>query len=487
MFLKRNPLDKSKCVVERRPFDSTDDLVKVLPITAKNASAVPLMPIISGERISIICSSDDEDSSSIVDLDEEDDSGLIHSRPILMPFDMSRPQIRIHPFNMMGGMPMNSAIGPIPFPMMNRMIPPRSMRPQLPFNLNPSSFDFNNALLEQRLLNPLNVPPPPPPQMRSPFQAFPAGQPFRFPESNLRQMRPVSPPPPPFQSFHQRPLDSHAMAEKRFNLPSGLVPDNSQEKSHVPEHRGMDTTTGPFRPSLVTARPVPLFRERQPSPDFPSFPEGLLSLLEELPGILANEEQQQPAQRLSIQPGQPDLPVFRVPKFLLSTAGPKEVEANAEKRNGPIPLPARPVTLPFLQVPPLPAALVAKERSAPIPVNIPFLNVRNAAPSAPSPTGPAPDRRQSRSSFFERLMDSILSPVNNRNPSKNEKSSSVDSVPPVDIRAAQPVRTGGRGLRTMPENGPILDRGIVVARPIVPEDEAIAPEQDRRARAHCNF
>jgi hypothetical protein len=63
----------------------------------------------------------------------------------------------------------------------------------------------------------------------------------------------------------------------------------------------------------------------------------------------------------------------------------------------------------------------------------------------------------------------------------------VDSAPPVDTRAAQPVRTGGRGLRTMPENGPILDRGIVVARPIVPEDEAIAPEQDRRARAHCNF
>lgn len=482
MFLKRNPLDKSKCVVERKPFDSTDDFVKILPITSKNASAVPLMPIISGERISIICSSDDDENMS--DMDEEDDSGLIHSRPIMMPFDLSRPQMRIHPFGMMGGMPMNSPNGPMPFPMMNHMMqpPPRSMRPQLPLNLTPPSFDFNNALLEQRLLNPFNVPPPPSP-MRSPFQSFPAGRPFRFPEVNLRQMHPISPPPPQFQPFHQRPLDSHAMAEKRFNLPSDLVPDNSQEKSHVPEHRGMDTA-GPVRPSLVTVRPIPLFREREPSPDFPSFPEGLLSLLEELPGILGAEEPQ-PVQRLSIQPGQPDLPVFRVPKFLLSTPGPKEVEASTEKRNGPAQLPARPVTLPFLQVPPLPAALVAKERSAPIPVNIPFLNVRNSAPSAPNPMIPAPDRRQGRASFFERLMDTILSPVSNRQPSsKNEKSSSVESA---DIRAAQPVRTGGRGLRTMPESGPVVDRGIIVARPIAPEEEAIAPEQDRRARAHCKL
>jgi hypothetical protein len=98
---------------------------------------------------------------------------------------------------------------------------------------------------------------------------------------------------------------------------------------------------------------------------------------------------------------------------------------------------------------------------------------------------PAPDRRQGRASFFERLMDSILSPVSNRHPSsKNEKSSSVESA---DTRAAQPVRTGGRGLRTMPESGPVVDRGIIVARPIAPEEEASAPEQDRRARAHCKL
>lgn len=487
MFLKRNPLDKSKCVVERRPLDGAEDYVKVLPITAKNATAVPLMPIISGERISIICSSDED---SITELNEEDDSGLIHSRPIFMPFDM-HPPISINPFNMMGGMPMNSmsAIGPIPLMMNpNQMMPPRSMRPTLSLNLTPP-FDLNNALLEQRLLNPLNVPPPPPPpQMRSPFQAFPAGRPFRFPEANLRQMRPfgpVSTPPPPqfqpFQQFQQRPFDGHAMAEKRFNLPSDLIPDNSQEKSHVPEHRGMNSD--PIRPPLVTARPVPLFRERQRAPDFQGLPESLLSLVEDLPGILGAEEPQ-PVQRLSIRPEQPNLPVFRVPKFLLDTPRPKVAEgvSSTEMPSGPVQLPNRPVTLPFLQVPPLPAALVGKERSAPIPVNIPFLNVRNAAPPVPSQMA-APDRRQGRASFFERLMDSILSPVNNRHPPKNEKSPSGESVP-ADTRATQPVRTGGRGLRTMPENGPALDGGIIVARPVTPEDESIAPEQDRRARAH---
>lgn len=487
MFLKRNPLDKSKCVVERRPLEGAENYVKILPITAKNATAVPLMPIISGERISIICSSDEE---SITELDEEDDSGLIHSRPIFMPFDM-RPPMRIHPFNMMGGMPMNSmsAIGPIPLMMNpNQMMPPRSMRPPLSLNLNPP-FDLNNALLEQRLSNPLNVPPPP--QMRSPFQAFQAGRPFRFPEANLRQMRPfgpLSPPPPPpqFQPFHQRPFDSHAMAEQRFNLPSDLIPDNSQEKSHVPEHRGM--SSDPIRPPLVTGRPTPLFREHQRRPDFQGLPESLLSLLEDLPGILGAEEAQ-PVQRLSNQQEQPNMPVFRIPKFLLNTPRPNPVEgpSSTEMPSGPVQLPGRPVTLPFLQVPPLPAALVGKSRSAPIPVTIPFLNVRNAAPPVPSQMA-ALDRRQGRSSFFERLMDSILSPAgNNRQPSRNEKSSSVDTVS-ADTRAAQPVRTGGRGLRTMPHNGPLMDSGLIVARPVVPGDDSIAPEHDRRARAHCkNF
>lgn len=489
--MKRNPLDKSKCVVERRPIDGDDDIVKVLPITAKNASAVPVLPFIAGERISIICSEDEDD----LNLDEDD--GLIRSRPILMPFGM-RPPMRMQPFNPMGGLPLSSmsVIGPIPLMMnagqmmnagnmMNHgpMMPSRSMSPPLPLNLTPPPFNLNNALLmEQRSFNA----PPPSTPMRSPFQSFPAGQPFRFPENFNRQMRPLGPLTPiqrpvpfpnQFQPFQQpqRLFSGPTIAENRFNLPSETIPDNSQEKSHVPEHRMNSETELPITtPSSRT----PIFRERQPmNPFLPEFPEGLLSLLDDLPGLLGTEKIQ-PTERLSIQPGQQNMPVFRLPKFLLSTPRPLEV-STTEIPTGPVQLPARPVTLPFLQVPPFPAAL-AKERSAPIPVNIPFPSVRNQAVNPP--TSPAaPERRQGRASFFERLMDSILSTGNNKGPTKMEKSSS-DSMP-LETRALPPIRTGGRGLR-MPEDGALSD-GIIVARPIAVEGEAIAPEQDRRARSHC--
>lgn len=82
MFMKRNPLDKSKCVMERRPFgavapghdSTTESLVRTLPITAQNASSIPIFPVISGERISIICSDDGDDD------DEGDDSGIIPAK-----------------------------------------------------------------------------------------------------------------------------------------------------------------------------------------------------------------------------------------------------------------------------------------------------------------------------------------------------------------------------------------------------------------------
>lgn len=456
MFMKRNPLDKSKCVVERRPIDGQDDFVKVLPITAKNASNVPLIPFVTGERISIICSTDDEDSSA------DEDDGLIRSRPIIMPFGM-RPPMR---FNSLGGLPnLNSmsVIGPIPL-MMNpgQMMPSRSIRPQLPLNLTPPPFN----MLEQRNFNI-----PPPPQMRgSPFQNFPAGQPFRLPEPFNRQLGPMSRPNPfppqfqPFQPFQHRPFPDipNNMAEKRFNIPSEVVSDNSQEKSHVPEHR-MNA-----EPELPSTPRTPIFRERQPNPMIPELPEGLLSLLEDLPDILgAPEQEHQPTERLSTPPGQPNMPVFRIPKLLLNS--PRRDVVPSEIPNGPVQLPARPVTLPFLQVPPFPAAL-AKERSAPIPVNIPSVNI----PVNPANSQTAPDRRQGRASFFERLMDSILS-TGKGAPLKIEKSSS-DSMP-IETRALPPIRTGGRGLR-MPEDG------IIVARPI--EVEPAAPE-DRRARSHCKF
>ena len=73
MFMARNPLDKSKCFVERKPIEG--DMIRTLPITAKNASSIPLFPVVSGERISIICSSSDEDDS-----DMDSDSGIIPAR-----------------------------------------------------------------------------------------------------------------------------------------------------------------------------------------------------------------------------------------------------------------------------------------------------------------------------------------------------------------------------------------------------------------------
>ena len=443
--------------MERRPIDGADDFIKVLPITAKNATAVPLMPVVSGERISIICSSDDAEQ----DLDED----LIQSRPI-SPFGM-RPPMRINPFGSMGPINSMSVIGPIPFMMNagnmmhNPMVLSRTMSPPLPLGLTPPPFDLNNALLlEQRAFNV-----PPPPMMRSPFQPFSAGRPPLF---SGNQMRPLGPNPfsQQFQSFPP-PRPFEMPTEKRFNFPSDL-PDNSQEKSHVPEHR-MNSDPEIL---ITSTQRTPIFRERQPSPILPDFPD-LLGLLEDLPDILGEEPK--PDERLSVQPGQPELPTFRIPKFLLNAPAPN-VQA------GPVQQPTSPVTLPFLQVPPFPAALAGKERSAPTPVNIPFLNVRSAVtpPTAVTPP-PAPERRQSRS-FLERLMDSIFLSGNNRQ-SKSMKPA-TDAMP---IRPDQPaIRTGGRGLRLPDERIP---DGIIVARPIESEvDDAIAPEQDSRAKSHhCKF
>lgn len=325
--------------------------------------------------------------------------------------------------------------------------------------------------MEQRNFNLPQMPP------RSPmFQGFPSGQPFRLPEPfNRQQFGPgMSRPnlfPTQFQPFQQRPFpdmihnnNNNMAGEKRFNIPSEVVSDNSQEKSHVPDHRIH------AEPELPSTLRTPIFRERQPIPDFP---EGLLSLLEDLPDILAAPEQNhQPTERLSTPPGQPNMPVFRIPKLLLNNNTPprRDNVAQSDIPSGPVQLPARPVTLPFLQVPPFPAAL-ARERSAPIPVNIPSsLNIPVNPPQTPQT---APDRRQGRTSFFERLMDSILS-TGKGTPSKIEKSS--DSMP-VEAIVIPPVRTGGRGLR-MPEDG------IIVARPIESDLEPAAPE-DRRARSHC--
>ena len=481
MFLKRNPLDKSNCVVERRPIDGSDDFVKVLPITPKNASDVPLMPIVSGERISIICSSDDDIT------DTEDDSNLIPSRPIILPFGLGRSPMKISPFDL----PFDtmSVIGPIPLMMnpgriMNHgpMMMPKAMRPQLPLNLTPPPVDLTNSFLEQRAFN------MPPPHMRSPFQAFPAARPFRMPEPISRQIRPFGPVmPSPFQSFPQRPFGLPILSsEKRINLPTDLEPENSQEKSHVPEHRNIDSVL-PITPSTPSFQ---LNEQHQQFPLLPPIPEGLLGLLEDLPDIIAaEEEEEKSADGPSKRPEHQNVPVFRMPKMMLSPpTGPRI--ASAEAPSGPVPLPAHPVTLPFLQVPPFPAAL-AKERSAPTPVNIPFLNVRNVV-STPNSPNAKPEQRQGRPSFFERLMDSILSVGNNNknNNNSNNRASkdlkvSTDSMP-VETRATvEPVRTGGRGLR-MPEDGHLTE-GLVVARPIDSHDEITAPEQDRRGRSHCKL
>lgn len=84
MFMARNPLDKSKCVVQRTPFGASADheTTTTLPITSENASSIPIFPIISGERISIICSGDGDDAT---EEDDEDDSGIISARYLKKP------------------------------------------------------------------------------------------------------------------------------------------------------------------------------------------------------------------------------------------------------------------------------------------------------------------------------------------------------------------------------------------------------------------
>lgn len=475
MFLKRNPLDKSKCVVERKPLGGADDLIKVLPITAKNASALPLMPFVTGERVSIICSSDDDETSI------EDDSGLIQSRPIA-PFGMRPPPMMSHSMGHIG-MPVNpvmSVMGPFPFAMNQSPVLPflRNLRPMTPpFHLQQQQLQqqqlhqqqlHQQQLHQQQLINSImaeqrnfNIPPPP---MRNPFANLAAPRPLpHLPE--LTPNRPLFPMPQPPQSFQPpRPLFS-APIDRRVPFPMPM-PENSQEKSHVPEQR---VTIAPLDqnplvppPAPTTQRPAVRMPER-PRPIIPGLPVGLLTLLRDLPH--AGPTDQPPHQRLSIQPGQQSAPLFRIPKPLVNHPEPSEAPQDT-----PAQQPARPVTLPFLQVPP-------SAKDAPIPVSVPFLRIRPIS-ARPNEEPSRSDRRLgSPSAFFERLIDTLLS----NGPSRQAKSMKMPDSVPMEARNSAPIRSGSRGLR-MPADGPVPDE-LVVARPVdSAEDEA--PRQDRRGRSH---
>jgi len=457
MFLKRIPSDKSKCVVERRPIgsdSSAEDLIKVMPFDSKNMGES--LPIVAGESVSIICSSDDDEESD----DEEAILPPSH-RPMLIPFGMRPPQSRFPVDQMM--------MGPFPLMMNNNgggmSLPPlrNLMRPN-PFGMQPPPMNNinTNDLFEQRNSNfPLL------PLVRSPF-----------PQADRPQFRPF-----PGNAFPQQPSRPIIQAVPQFRVPLStstppastttekqiIVPDlldNSQEKSHVPEHR-MNSPPETFVPHRN-----PIFRmpERQSNPILPPFPEGLLSLLEDLPDIFPAEDDEDNSSEHSEENEQPhriSVPIFHVSSKPLLTIPPTNQEASSKvgspDNNKPaVPFGARPVTLPFLQVPPRSDA--ARQRALPMPMNIPFMNLGSIQPP-PKPDG---ERRQEHPSFFERLIDSLLSVGNDNN-----------KPAPAPVKPQPAIRAGSRAMR-------LDEPSVILARPLEVGQEPISPPaiKDRPSDSH---
>lgn len=404
-----------------------------------------------------------------------------------VPFGM-RPPTRFPIDSMM--------MGPFPLMMNNNnggMLPPlRNLLRPMSFGMQPPPMNNNNQLLNAAVNNDLfeqrNSNFPLLPLVRSPFPQGERPQFRPFPGNSFNPQQPFMSRPIiqavpqfriPLSSSTPQAAPITSTTEKQFILPDLL--DNSQEKSHVPEHR-MNSPPE----TMVPPPRNPIFRmpERQSNPILPPFPEGLLGLLEDLPDIFPAEDDDdedsssEHSEELE-QPKRISVPIFHVSSKPLLTIPPAP-EASNKVGGAPdntnlkpaVPFGVRPVTLPFLQVPPRSDA--ARQRALPMPINIPFMNLRNVQQPPPKPDG---ERRQDPPSFFERLIDSLLS-VGNENNNNNKPVQTIESKP-----LTTPIRGGSRAMR-------LDEPSVILARPLEVGQEPISPPaaiNDRPSDSHCKF
>lgn len=435
----------------------------------------------------------------------------------------------------MGAMPfpVNSIVGPFPilikqnditFPMRN-LQPVQTMPPFLVANR------FNDADRSVSL-----------PPLRSLFQPdrISSGIPLRLPFANI----PVRTMGIPFPQA-QQPMPFR-IPESRANFPSGPEmpphfvqlnsPFNVAEQNLLNQRRFGPVDHPNLQRMMVPSSP-PQFSIPQRSIHAPlfSFPERKFNPAQSIHSS-ESEESDESEEDSDVRSGPihlplPKVPLFRVPRPVASTAVPPTntnttskipsavLTPPAESDDVPRPLavqsppvPARPVTLPFLQVSnrqarvlPLPAG--PGERSAPAPVRLPFLNVLHPPPAeatTPAATAKKDERPLNPVTLFERLMGSLLAgtrpeqrlvvvtpPAEARRSSAENGADPRPNIPNIarlmspSIRSAvpegSPTPLVARGLR-LPLDAPDFQNG---RSPIVAKPFDGFSAQQNQGRSHC--
>lgn len=332
-----------------------------------------------------------------------------------------------------------------------------------PFSFNPMMNNPNPFLMapppQQRMNNNFMFRPQPP---SPPFGVSPPWMNHLDNEMEHQQQqraRSFNMPPPP--QFGRSPISSQP-DQRPFRFPVEAS-QQFQQFQQFPRRIEEHNTEKISEMQKMTPPPPPPPQAPQvfrlPPPDLP---ETLLRFLEDLP------ELDNPIQPISQPPKQQQqqLPVFRLAAKPIGLSAPPQPETSSQRAQ---PLPARPVNM------------------------LPFFRIRPAPPSA--------DEKTEVPSFFERLLDSLLSVGepegmsgnNNNNNRKVDDKIHHDSMPMESRITPVPIRTGSRAMR-MPLDVASPSSGILQAQPIEGAEEdgqpiVITPAvgEDRVARSHRKF